>query len=202
MESCAAPMALKWEERFHPSAQLCGLQWQLRDKEVIYKKAELILCVSNLFPFSCASPKSPLLQKLILGGTFVRAQKALSLGGSQDNECHKLFLKAWLFVKANICDLHLKGLWMILLNRAVMLCLKEIRRGNFPFQCCCYPIARALLFNGSQSGSLLGSLPWAPGSGARYHCQARDFSPVTTLPKRLKGLKGSSAGDLVKHNVP
>lgn len=117
MECCAAPVAPVWDVRFHSSAWLCELQWQLRDKEVIYKQAELILCVSNLFPFSCASPKSPLLQKLILGETFVRAQKVLSLGGSQDNECHKLLLKAWLFIHANICVLQLKALWMILLNR-------------------------------------------------------------------------------------
>lgn len=76
-------------EEFHSSAQLCELQ----GKEVIYKRAELILSVANVSLFSCISPKSALLQKRILGEIFVTARKALSLGGSLDNKCHKLFLK-------------------------------------------------------------------------------------------------------------
>lgn len=86
---CSSYGANVEREEFNSSSQLCELQ----GKEVIYKRAELILCVANVFPFSCIFSKSPLLQKLILGEISVAARKALSLGGSRDNECHKLFLK-------------------------------------------------------------------------------------------------------------
>lgn len=163
-------MALMWEERFHSSAQLCELQWQLWGKEAIYKKAELILCVPNMFPFSCASPKPPLLKRLLLGEAFVRAQRALGLGGRQDNECHKLFLKAWLLIYANICVLHSKALGMILPNGAIRFVnsLKGVKRGNFPLYCCCYLVARASLLGGSQGGQpCLGPVVLEPGTTAR-----------------------------------
>lgn len=176
-------------EEFRSSSQVCALHWQLQDKEVIYKRAESILCVPFLLCLFCISIAS----RAHCGGTFVTAQKALRLGESWGNECHILFLKTWLFMQTSVPSIGSACEWRCEIE---LLCGSSLAVFFLRWLVCsCQGLGPQYA-----AGLVSAGLPCI--SGTRSQRQVWDSSPASARSKRLQIPKAITAGELVRHSIP